>query len=378
MQQPVYLDYNATTPVDPEVLDEMLPFLKDWHGNPFSSYALGQKSKAAVEKARKQVAELINAEQEEIVFTSGGTESDNFAILGVAMANQDKGKHIITSAIEHSAVINTCKHLASLGWEITYVPVDSKGLIDPKEVEKSIREDTVLISIMHANNEVGSIQPIDEIGIIANDHNVIFHTDAAQSAGKIRIDVENAGLDLLTLAGHKLYAPKGIGALYIKKGTQIANLMYGAGQEGGLRPGTENVPYIVALGKACEIAVRDFAENVRNMLDMKNKLRDGLKERSKDKIHITGPKNKCLPNTLSIAFLGKASHDLLNEINDEVNISAGSACHANSVEISSVLKAMQVDLEIAKSTVRISTGKHTTEEEINTAIEIFSKKLLDN
>lgn len=251
MNMPVYLDYNATTPIDPEVVQEMLPFIHGSYGNPSSSYAIGRKNKEAVIKARLQVADLINAVPGEIIFTSGGTESNNHAIRGIAFANRDKGTHVITSAIEHPAVTEVCAYLCSLGFEITYVPVDRNGKTDPKDVEDAIRPDTVLITIMYANNEVGTIQPIEEIGEIARKHKVVFHTDAAQSVGKIETDVRKLGVDLLTIAGHKLYAPKGIGALYVKKGTKIENLMHGAGQEKGLRPGTENVPYIVALGKAC-------------------------------------------------------------------------------------------------------------------------------
>src|SRR3972149_9004728 len=241
MEKAVYLDYNATTPIDPEVANEMLPYIQTFFGNPSSSYSIGRSNKEAINRARKQVADLINADPEEIVFTSGGTESNNHAIRGIALANKEKGKHIITSSIEHPAVTEVCKYLSSLGWDITYLPVDRNGKADPKDVENAIRKDTGLITIMHANNEVGTIQPIKEIAGIAKKNNIVFHTDASQSVGKINTDVKKLGVDLLTIAGHKLYAPKGIGALYIKQGTRIENLMYGAGQEKGIRPGTENV-----------------------------------------------------------------------------------------------------------------------------------------
>jgi len=372
MNRPVYLDYNATTPIDPEVVQEMLPFIHGSFGNPSSSYAIGRKNKEAVIKARIQVADLINVSPGEIIFTSGGTESNNHAIRGIAFANRDKGKHIITSAIEHPAVIEVCAYLNSLGFEITYVPVDRNGKTDPKDVEDAICPDTVLITIMHANNEVGTIQPIEEIGEIARKHNVAFHTDAAQSVGKIETDVRKLGVDLLTIAGHKLYAPKGIGALYVKKGTKIENLMFGAGQEKGLRPGTENVPYIVALGKACEIAKRDFDKNVMNMSTAKEQLFNGLNDKLGDRVMVNGEFSDTLPNTLSVAFEKTEAHALTSLISEELFISTGSACHADSIEISSVLKAMNVERMIAAGTVRISTGKFTTIDEIDRAVDIIT------
>ena len=254
MKTPIYLDYNATTPIDKEVADEMNSIIQHQYGNPSSSYEIGRNSKKAIENARKQVASLINAQPEEIVFTSCATESNNIAIQGVAFANQAKGKHIITSAIEHPAVIEVCSYLELQGFEVTYLPVDTKGRVNPHDVEKAIRPDTILITIMHANNEVGTIQPISEIAVVAREKNILFHTDAAQSVGKIETDVDRLGVDLLTIAGHKLYAPKGIGALYVKQGTKIQKIMYGASQEKGIRPGTENLVHSVALGKACTSA----------------------------------------------------------------------------------------------------------------------------
>jgi len=371
MNRPVYLDYNATTPIDPEVVQEMLPFIHGSFGNPPSAYAIGRKNKEAIIKARLQVADLINASPDEIIFTSGGTESNNHAIRGIAFANRDKGKHIITSAIEHPAVTEVCAYLNSLGFEITYVPVDRNGKTDPKDVEDAICPDTVLITIMHANNEVGTIQPIAEIGEIAKKYNVAFHTDAAQSVGKFETDVRKLGVDLLTIAGHKLYAPKGMGALYVKKGTKIENLMFGAGQEKGLRPGTENVPYIVALGKACEIAKRDFDKNVKNMLTTKERLFNGLKDKLGDRVMVNGEFSDTLPNTLSVAFEKTEAHALTSLISEELFISTGSACHADSIEISSVLKAMNVERMTAAGTVRISTGKFTTIDEIDRALNII-------
>jgi len=373
MSKPIYLDYNATTPIDPEVVAEMLPYFTTNFGNPSSSYAIGRTSKEAIIKARKQVASLINAKPEEIVFTSCATESNNLALHGFVLANKDKGKHIITSAVEHPAVTEVCKYLTTLGYEITYLPVDSFGAVNPSDVEKAIRPDSALITIMHANNEVGTIQPISEIASIAKKNQIAFHTDAAQSLGKIVVDVQKLGVDLLTIAGHKLYAPKGIGALYIKQGTKIENIIYGASQERGIRPGTENVPYIVGLGKACELAQQNLSANSKHLSTLRDKLLHGLQEKLGTTLKINADLTNCLPNTLSVAFKGVEAHTLASIIEKEIYVSTGSACHANSIEISSVLKAMNIDRMTAASTVRISVGKPTTDEEINRAIEIISK-----
>ncbi len=375
MRNPVYLDYNATTPIDPEILAEMLPYIRSSYGNPSSSYSIGRDNKEAVNRARKKVADLINAKPEEIVFTSGGTESNNHAIRGIALANKEKGRHIITSSIEHPAVTEVCRYLNSQGYEITYVPVDMYGKVDPDDVINAIRSDTVLITIMHANNEVGTIQPVKEIASYARVNKILFHTDAAQSVGKIDTDVSVLGVDLLSIAGHKLYAPKGIGALYIRKGNKIENLLYGAGQEKGIRPGTENVPYIVALGKACEIAQRDMGQNNAHMYRMRERLIAGLRQKLGSIVKLNADLNNCLPNTLSMAFETVDAHTLTSLIGNEIFISTGSACHSDSVEISSVLKAMNIDIKTATSTVRISTGKYTTEEEIDLAIGIISDKV---
>ena len=376
MKKPVYLDYNSTTPIDKEVVNEMIPYIQTFFGNPSSSYLIGRKNKEAIEGARKQVANLINAKPEEIIFTSGGTESNNHAIRGTAYANKDKGKHIITSSIEHPAVTEVCRYLNLSGYEITWLPVDTFGMVNPKDVENAVRPDTVLITIMHANNEVGTIQSVKEIASIAQQRNITFHTDAAQSVGKIDTDVITLGVDLLTIAGHKLYAPKGIGALYIKQGTKIENLMYGAGQERGIRPGTENVIQIVGLGKACEIAKRDFDKNRQNILSMRKRLLNGLRNNFGDKVKVNNYLENSLPNTLSIAFDKVEAHTLASLISSDVLISTGSACHSDNMEISPVLKAMNVDIMTAASTVRISTGKNTFEEEIDFATEILSNAVL--
>lgn len=373
MKKPVYLDYNATTPIDPEVASAMIPYIQTYFGNPSSSYSIGKGNKEVINRAREQVANLINAKPEEIIFTSGGTESNNHAIRGIAFANKNKGKHIITSSVEHPAVTEVCKYLNSLGYEITYLPVDIFGMVKPGDVERAIRPDTVLITIMHANNEVGTIQPITEIASIAKQKNIVFHTDASQSVGKIDTDVTALGVDLLTIAGHKLYAPKGIGALYIKQGTKIQNLMYGAGQESGVRPGTENVIQIVGLGKACEVAERNFNKNRQTMQSMKDRLLDGLRNNLGDRINVNGKSENSLPNTLSIAFDRVDAHALTSFISRDLLISTGSACHSGVTEISSVLKAMNVSSMTAASTVRISTGKPTTEAEIDFAVRVLTE-----
>jgi cysteine desulfurase len=371
MEKPIYLDYNATTPVDLEVAKEMSPYIESFYGNPSSSYSIGRRNKEAVEKARAQVAKLINCQPEEIYFTSCATESNNLAIKGIASANSGKGRHIITSEIEHPAVTEVCKYLSSQGFEITDLPVDQYGRIDPQNVENAIRKDTILITIMHANNEVGTIQPIQEIGEIARKNKIAFHTDASQSIGKIETNVDKLGVDLLTIAGHKLYAPKGIGALYIRKGTQIENLMHGAGQEKGIRPGTENVIHTVGLGQACEVAMRDFNQNQHNMQVSRDRLLDGLVSQLGNKVHVNVDLKNCLPNTLSVAFENISAHALASFISKDVFISTGSACHSGETTISSVLQAMNLDFRIAAATVRISTGKNTTAEEIDFAVEVL-------
>lgn len=328
MYPPIYLDYNATTPVDPEVVNEMLPYFQTHFGNPSNSYGLGRHNKQAIEKARSQLAELIGALPEEIVFTSCGTESNNLAIRGIAFANQEKGKHIITSSIEHPAVTEVCHYLASRGWEITYLPVDKYGTVNSEDVKKAIRNETVLISIIHANNEVGPVQPIAEIAAFAKENNIIFHTDASQSVGKFESNVNVLGVDLLTIAGDKLYAPKGIGALYIRKGVNIEKLMFGAGHEMGMRPGTVNVPYIIGLGKACELARENDIMINEHFFRMRQRLLNGLKQKSGSPITVNINLENCLSNTLSISFASIEAHALTSVIGEQVCISTGSTCRA--------------------------------------------------
>jgi len=371
--KPVYLDYNATTPIDSEVADAMLPYLHECYGNPSSLYEYGMEAKKAVETARRQVAGLLNCTPEEIVFTSGGTESNNFALKGTAFANRAKGNHIITSRIEHPAVEEVFKYLEAHGFQASYVHVDNAGLIDMEELEKAVRPETILVSVMHANNEVGTIQPIREISRITEKHDIIFHTDAAQSVGKIPTDVKELGVDLLSIAGHKVYAPKGIGALYVRKGIILEKFMHGAGHERSMRAGTENVLEIVGLGKACEIAERDLKKNMTHMTAMRDRLHDGLMKAIED-VRFNGHPAMRLPNTLSVGFKDVEASLLLSMM-EGVFASAGSACHAGSTAISGVLAAMHIPVEYARGTLRLSTGRLTTEEEIDTVISTISSAI---
>jgi cysteine desulfurase len=369
--KPIYLDYNATTPIAPEVAEAMRPYLEEHFGNPSSTHWYGAQTKRAVEKARQQVAELLGCQPDEVIFTSGGSESNNYAIKGSALANRQQGNHIITSAIEHPAVIEVCKYLESDGFQVTYVPVDEYGLVDVAEVEKAITAQTILITIMHANNEVGTIEPIAEIAELARQHHIIMHTDAAQSVGKIPAKVDDLGVDLLSIAGHKLYAPKGIGALFVRHGTRLEKLIHGADHEQNRRAGTENVLEIVGLGKACEIARRDLVKNMDHMKTLRDRLHQGL-TRELGEIKLNGHPERRLPNTLSVGFANIEANTLLDEIQG-VAASAGAACHSDSVDLSPVLAAMKVPLPYAMGTIRFSTGRMTTEEEIDRAVEIVAK-----
>jgi len=372
MPKPIYLDYNATTPHDPEVIDAMRPFLEEEFGNPSSSHRYGAAPQMAVVESRRQVAALLHCRPEEITFTSGGTESNNHAIKGVADACGDKGNHIITSQIEHPAILEVCEFLEKKGMEVTYLPVDGQGMVSVSAVEAAVTARTILITIMHANNEVGTIQPIAEIARIAKAHGILLHTDAAQSVGKIPTEVDTLGVDLLSVAGHKVYAPKGVGALYIRDGVKLTNLMHGAGQECGRRPGTENVLEIVGLGKACEIAGRDLDRNMMHMQHMRDRLFRGIRD-SCGNVRVNGHPQQRVPNTLSISFEGLEANRILNAIGAEVAASAGAACHADTIEVSAVLKAMEVPLNWAKGTLRLTTGRRTTEAEIDEAVEVISK-----
>jgi cysteine desulfurase len=369
--KPIYLDYNATTPIDPRVAEAMLPYLHQHFGNPSSSHSLGITARQAVENARKQVADLLHCQIDEVIFTSGGSESNNYAIKGVARAYRQKGNHIITSSVEHPAVIEVCKYLETQGYKVTYLPVDEYGLVDPQQLENAITPQTILITIMHANNEVGTIQPIADIADIAQRHNILMHTDAAQSVGKIPVHVDELKVDLLSIAGHKLYAPKGIGALFIRTGIQLEKQIHGADHEMNWRAGTENVLEIVGLGHACTLVENDLTNTQQHLKSLRDRLEKGLQDRFPD-IRINGHPEKRLPNTASIAFPGLEANTIISELT-EVAASAGAACHSDSIDVSSVLEAMNVPIEYAMGTIRFSVGRFTTPEDIDQALEEITK-----
>lgn len=369
----IYLDYNATTPVDKEVVEAMLPYLYEHFGNPSSSHALGQDAKRAMEQARAQVADFLNCAASEVLFTGGGSESNNTVIKGVAHTYRHKGNHIILSTVEHPAVTKPCQYLEQMGYRITYVPVDSYGMVQVEDVRNQLTDQTLLVSIMHSNNETGTIQPIKEIAEVCRERGVLIHTDASQSAGKVVLDIADLGVDFLTLAGHKLYAPKGIGALYIRAGVHIEPLIHGAGHEEGRRAGTENTPYIIGFGKACELAADPAArERVKQVADY---FYARLKETFGDKIHLNGHLDKRLPNTLNISFLGAVGHEFIASL-DHVAASTGSACHSGETVISPVLQAMKVSASIGRGAVRFSVGRYTTIDDINEIIDRCKENFL--
>lgn len=361
MNRRIYLDFNASTPIAPEAVEAMRPFLTDHYGNPSSLHWAGMPAKDAVEKARGQLAGLLGCDPTEVVFTSGGSESNNHAIKGTFFANRDRGDHIITTSVEHPATIHPCRFLEKLGGRITVLPVDRYGMVDPDDVRKAVTPDTVLITVMHANNEVGTIEPIPQISAIAREAGIPFHTDAAQSAGKIATDVEELGVDLLSVAGHKVYAPKGIGALYIREGTRIEPFVHGAGHEAGRRAGTENVLLAVALGAACDAARKWIGmPQVRGLRD---RFWESLKDAFGDGATLNGHPDDRLPNTLNVNFVGHVGAEVLARL-PEVAASTGSACHAGSVTLSPVLAAMRVPPNEGMGAVRFSLGRTTTWEEL--------------
>lgn len=362
----IYLDYNATTPIDERVVDAMLPYLYEHFGNPSSSHIFGIEAKKGVERARAQVADMLGCKVDEIIFTSGGSESNNQAIKGAALANREKGNHIITSSIEHPAVLEVCGYLRKNGFKITVLSVDEKGRVNPHDVEKAITPQTILISIMHANNEVGTIEPIKEISEIAHSHNVIMHTDAAQAVGKIPVRVDDLGVDLLSIAGHKLYAPKGVGVLYIRTGTEIEKIIHGADHERNMRAGTENVLEIVGLGKACDLVDRYLEDFANQFSERRDQLEREI-TREFPWAKINGDLENRLPNTSSISFKGIEANLILSELGT-IAASAGAACHTDRVDISYVLEAMRIPPEIAMGTIRFSTGRITTKEDIKLAL----------
>lgn len=368
----IYLDYNASTPIDPRVLDEMLPYLKHLYGNPSSSHSFGIANRAAIEQARERIAVLIGSEASEIIFTSGATESNNMVIKGIAKA-AGKGKHLITSRIEHPAVLEPMRHLERFGYRVTYLPVNAVGLVDPVDLEKAITPDTVLVSIMHSNNEVGTIQDIQSLCRVASSRGVLFHTDAAQSAGKVRVRVDELGMDFLTLAGHKFYAPKGIGALYIKNGRKVPPLLHGAGHERGLRPGTENTASIAGLGAAAMTAAPLIESEGIRQAKLGRKLFDGLRAAGQN-VHLNGHPERKLPNTWNISFAGFDAVAVMEALVG-VAVSPGAACHGDMVEPSHVLTAMGTDPALARGAIRFSLGRETTEAEIDIVIEKLKRNL---
>jgi len=365
MKAPIYLDYNATTPIDPFVAAAIRPFLEGGFGNPSSSHRYGSEARRAVEEARASLASLIGAKPEDIVFTSGGSEANNFAIKGAALSRRERGRHVIASAVEHPAVIEVLRWLETQGFRTSLLPVDRYGLVDPADLERAIAPDTILVSVMHANNEVGTIEPIAELSAIARRSGILFHCDAAQSLGKIRVDVGELGVDFLSIAGHKLYAPKGVGALYIKPGTRLEKFVHGAGHEHGLRAGTENVLGIVGLGAAAELARRELDSRSRHYRELRDLLWERLSA-SLPGLRLNGHPEKRLPNTLSVGFPGIEADTLLTEL-EGVAASAGAACHAESVEISPTLMAMAVPIDFATGTVRFSTGAYLAAAEVEEA-----------
>ena len=377
MMNRIYLDHAATTPTAPEVLAAMLPYFSECWGNASAVYATGREARRAVENARKEVAKAIGALPQEICFTSGGSESDNTAIRGTARALREKGKHIITTAIEHHAVLKTCRQLEQEGFEVTRVRPDREGRIDPEEIRKAIREDTILVTVMAANNEMGTLEPVGEIGRICREQGVVFHTDAVQAAGAVAIDVREAGCDLLSLSGHKFYGPKGIGALYIREGTRLDPLIAGGQQERGFRAGTENLPGIVGLGKAITLAAENLDRNAGHMRRMRDRLTDGLLA-SVPGAALNGPREERLPNNCSIRFDGIDGEALLLRLDlAGIAASAGSACTAGNQETSHVLKAIGLTEEEAGSSLRLTTGIHTTEEEVDETVRTVREIVTD-
>ena len=363
---PIYLDYNATTPIDPAVAQAMLPYIHELFGNPSSGHIYGQRTKSAVDSARRQISTLLGCLDEELIFTSGGTEANNYAIKGVVGAYKNKGNHIITSSVEHPAVIEVCRFLESQGCRVTYLPVDEYGLANPQQVRDAITPRTILVTIMHANNEVGTIEPVREIADIAHQRGILVHTDCAQSIGKIPVTVDQLNVDLLSVAGHKLYAPKGVGVLYVRRGVELEKLIHGANHEMNWRAGTENVIEVVGLGEACELIRQNLPAYQKHMQQMRDRLEEGLTAHFPG-LRINGHRQQRLPNTSSVSFKGVEASTVLAQMQG-VAASAGAACHSEQVDVSSVLEAMRVPLEYAMGTVRLSVGRYTTAAEIDQAV----------
>ena len=371
MKLPVYLDNHATTPMDPLVLQAMLPFFTDVFGNASSrNHEYGWTAEAAVEKARVQVASLIGASEKEIIFTSGATESNNLALIGAAEMYKEKGRHIITSPVEHKAILDTCAHLERQGFTITYLETDKTGRVSAEAVKAALRPDTILVSIMAANNEIGSINPIAEIGKVCKDHGVIFHTDAVQAMGKVAIDVNAMGIDLLSYTAHKIYGPKGVGALYVRRKNprvRLAPMIHGGGHERGMRSGTLNVPGIVGFGKACELALKNLATEPARIAKLRDRLWDGIRK-DLDEVYLNGHPTERLPNNLNVSFAYVEGESLMMGMK-ELAVSSGSACTSSSLEPSYVLKAIGVGEDLAHTSIRFGLGRFSTEEEVDYAIK---------
>jgi cysteine desulfurase len=379
MQRPIYLDHHATTPLDPKVLDAMMPYLTDAFGNAASkTHAYGWEAEEAVDRAREQIAALIHAKPEEIIFTSGATESDNLALKGVAMAYRDRGHHLITSPTEHKAVLDTCHYLEQQGFEITYLPVDKTGLVNPDDVRKAITPQTILVSVMHVNSEIGTIAPLAEIGAIARERGVLFHSDAVQSVGKIPVDVEALHVDLLSISGHKIYGPKGVGALYVRQTRpepiRLEPTVHGGGQERGIRSGTLNVPGIVGLGKACAVCHDLMPDEGQRLRQLRQRLYEGLTSRL-DGISLNGHPELRVPGNLNLCFARVQDESLLLSLKDIVALSAGSACTSDSHEPSYVIEAIGIDPYLAHSAIRFGLGRHTTEAQIESVIDAVVDKV---
>ena len=373
--RPIYLDYNASAPIAPEVVDAMRPFLEAHYGNPSSPHWAGTPARQAVENARGQVAALLGCAPPEVIFTSGGTESNNHAIKGAFFALRHRGTHVITTQVEHPAVLQPCRFLEQLGAHITHLPVDRTGRVDPEDVRKAITPRTILVSVMHANNEVGTLQPIAEIARITRGHGVLLHTDAAQSAGKIPTRVDELGVDLLSMAGHKLYAPKGVGALYLREGVTLEPLLHGAGHESGRRAGTENVLLDVALGAASELAASELGSRPARLTQLREYFHAGLQRLFGAGLHLNGHPTERLPNTLSVSFAGHLGSDVLEAL-EGVAASTGSACHSGQHRLSPVLQAMGVPETIGLGAVRFSLGRGTTTEELDRVLAQLESHVL--
>ncbi|NLO90261.1 MAG: cysteine desulfurase NifS [Clostridia bacterium] len=367
----VYLDHSATTPVRPEVVEEMMKYLTDNWGNPSSVYSRGREARKGIDEAREKIAHLLGANPQEIIFTSGGTEADNYAVMGAAFANQKKGKHIITTSIEHHAVLDTCKFLERQGFEVTFLPVTPEGIVRVEDFERALRQDTILVSVMHVNNEVGTIQPVEEIGRVCREKGIIFHVDAVQSFGKIPVNVDELNADLLSISAHKIYGPKGVGCLYIRKGTKVQKLFYGGAQERRRRPGTENVAGIVGFGKAAELAIKEMGEETEKLTKLRDKLIAGLQEKISD-IKLNGDPVQRICNNVNVSFKYVEGESLLLSLDMKgIEASSGSACTSGSLDPSHVLTAMGVPFEFIHGSVRMTLGRDNTEEDIDYVLEVF-------